>query len=83
MSDHEHKWNLYITDWGEALEIACECNEGLTVEQAEAMLNEHPKLKRENEKLQKFVDEGMVIALSFPGLQEKLYALLPDTQEKE
>ena len=33
------------------------------------------QLEAENERLQKFVDEAMVVALSFPGLQEKLHAL--------
>ena len=48
-----------------------------------ATIKANAGLKRENERLQKFVDEGMVIALSFPGLQEKLYALLADTEESK
>ncbi len=43
--------------------------------EARAALKQIATLKQENEALQKFVDEAMVIALSFPGLQEKLRAL--------
>ena len=40
----KHRWQIYyVGDWGECVNIECDCDESLPVDQAETMLN------RENE----------------------------------
>ena len=49
MTDHEHEWDLWEIFDGEYHCKIEGCRAKLTRHQAEAMLNEHAKLKREND----------------------------------
>ena len=38
-SNHKHEWSLFITDYGEKLEISCECGEEMTIPEAERRID--------------------------------------------
>ena len=48
MTEHVHEWHISITDFGETIEIDCDCHEVLNIEQAEAMLNAAERLSAED-----------------------------------
>ena len=80
MTDHEHEWTWWRPRPDEDYRWACnikECPVELPIEQAEAMLNEHAKLKRENELIFKLLLPDTAL-----WLRSKLDALA-DTQESE
>ena len=59
MSDHEHVFGIAYDVMEEFVWIGCvkdDCGFEIDTEQAEAMLNEHAKLKRENERLRERSD---------------------------
>ena len=60
ITDHEHEWKGYINESSSGVtpmaSYLCSypsCRQELSIEKVEAMLNEHAKLKRENEDAKK------------------------------